>query len=112
MYLSIPITDVAPGRPAVVAAGEQDEVAVFQVGEAYYATDRRCPHRHAPLDQGTVEGTVLICPLHHFKFNLETGRCLMPKHIRVRLHPVTRQGDRLVVEVPDPKPVAVATETP
>jgi UDP-MurNAc hydroxylase len=37
----------------------------------------RCPHLRADLSKfGAVEGDVLTCTLHNWKFNLATGRCL------------------------------------
>ena len=39
-----------------------------------YIMERACPHRQADLTVfGEVEGTVLICTLHGWKFDLETG---------------------------------------
>jgi UDP-MurNAc hydroxylase len=37
----------------------------------------RCPHLSADLSKfGVIEGDVLTCTLHNWKFNLATGRCL------------------------------------
>lgn len=37
----------------------------------------RCPHLSADLSKfGAVDGDVLTCTLHNWKFNLATGRCL------------------------------------
>ena len=38
---------------------------------------RRCPHLKADLTRfGIVEGNVLTCQLHGWKFDLASGRCL------------------------------------
>ncbi|NNE12097.1 MAG: Rieske 2Fe-2S domain-containing protein [Ilumatobacter sp.] len=47
----------------------------------HYVVQRRCPHRKADLSVfGEIEaghdGDVLICTLHGWKFDCETGRCL------------------------------------
>jgi UDP-MurNAc hydroxylase len=53
--------------------------------------ERWCPHRQADLTRfGEVCDGVLTCSLHHWQFELETGRCLTSadKHLRVeRLEP-------------------------
>ncbi|WP_348994451.1 Rieske 2Fe-2S domain-containing protein [Pseudarthrobacter sp. AL20] len=32
-----------------------------------------CPHRGSPIADGTIDLQVVICPLHHHAFSLETG---------------------------------------
>jgi nitrite reductase/ring-hydroxylating ferredoxin subunit len=32
-----------------------------------------CPHRGAPLDEGTVEGEIVTCPWHGSRFSLIDG---------------------------------------
>jgi nitrite reductase (NADH) small subunit len=112
MRVTLPASEVGPDRAGAITVDDRLTVAVFQVGDAFYAIDGRCPHRGAPLAQGLVaqvNGPVIICPLHHFKFNLENGRCLLPRHLRVRTFPVSREGGDLVIDVPDPPPEAPAT---
>ena len=49
------------------------EVAIFNCGDRFLAVENRCPHRAGPLADGIVSGTVVVCPLHAWKFSLETG---------------------------------------
>jgi nitrite reductase (NADH) small subunit len=69
------------------------EVAVFRArGEEVFATQARCPHRGGPLADGTVGGAVVQCPLHGFKFDLETGKpvdndCSALETLRVDVSP-------------------------
>ena len=42
-----------------------------------YIMERACPHRQADLSVfGEIEGTTLVCTLHGWRFDLETGECL------------------------------------
>jgi UDP-MurNAc hydroxylase len=42
-----------------------------------WVVQRRCPHRNADLSVfGEIEDTTLVCTLHGWRFDLETGRCL------------------------------------
>lgn len=52
-----------------------------------WRVERWCPHRQADLaEYGSIDGTTLTCSLHHWQFDLETGRCLTSndpsKHLR------------------------------
>jgi UDP-MurNAc hydroxylase len=52
-----------------------------------YVVQRRCPHRNADLSVfGEIEGDNLVCTLHGWKFNLETGQCrnAAEKAIRIK----------------------------
>ena len=50
-----------------------------------YRIERWCPHRQADLTRfGEITDGVLTCSLHHWQFDLETGRCLTSddRHLR------------------------------
>ena len=49
------------------------KVAVFRVGERFFALKDACPHMGYSLGDGKVEGLGVICHGHDWKFDLETG---------------------------------------
>jgi 3-phenylpropionate/trans-cinnamate dioxygenase ferredoxin subunit len=53
---------------------KQGEFLLARVGNNYYAADSRCPHMKGKLAQGTLEGTVVTCPLHGSQFDLKNGK--------------------------------------
>jgi UDP-MurNAc hydroxylase len=56
------------------ASRQQDEEDI-QLGD--WIVQRRCPHLRSDLSRfGVVEGTVLTCTMHGWKYDLTTGRCL------------------------------------
>ena len=69
---SIPLRE---GR--AVTLGEQ-QIAVFNLGERFFATSNRCPHRGGPLCDGIVAGDAVVCPLHAWKVRLDTGAVERP----------------------------------
>ncbi|HSE31780.1 MAG TPA: Rieske 2Fe-2S domain-containing protein [Pyrinomonadaceae bacterium] len=59
------------------------EVAVFNIDGEYYAIDNFCPHKGAPLSEGTLCGHIIECALHGWQFDVRTGECLtVPERIR------------------------------
>jgi nitrite reductase (NADH) small subunit len=49
------------------------EIAIFNLGDRFLAVDGRCPHKGGPLAEGIVTGTTVVCPLHAWKVDLESG---------------------------------------
>ena len=42
-----------------------------------HALDNTCPHLGGSLGRGTLKANTVICPLHHWTFELETGKAVM-----------------------------------
>lgn len=70
--------ELQPGRPVPVKVG-RTEVAVYRLGQEVYAIGDLCPHQIGiRLSGGTVEGDSVVCPMHHSRFDIRTGRVLGP----------------------------------
>jgi nitrite reductase [NAD(P)H] small subunit len=54
-----------------------EDIAVFRARSGQlFAVQAACPHRGGPLADGLLGGTMLICPLHAWKFDIATGQAL------------------------------------
>jgi len=67
------VQDVVEGRGLAVEV-DGLRVAVFNDGGRYHALLGRCPHENGPMGFGWVEEGDAVCPLHHWRFRLSTGR--------------------------------------
>jgi|LakMenEpi03Aug12_release.lakeMendotaPanAssembly.Ray.scaffolds.fasta_scaffold570560_2 nitrite reductase (NADH) small subunit len=67
-----PAADLPEGACAVITAGDRD-VAVFHSDGQFLAIDDRCPHAGASLSSGHVEGGIVTCPWHAWRFRLCDG---------------------------------------
>ena len=63
------------GRGVVASPG--GPIAVFRVEGRLYAVGNACPHAGNPLVEGDVLGGTLVCAFHGWRFDLETGACLL-----------------------------------
>src|SRR5262249_38178009 len=52
------------------------ELAIFNLGDRFVATESQCPHRGGPLADGIIAGQTVVCPLHARKFDLASGGCV------------------------------------
>jgi len=69
------LSSLPPGTSREVELNGR-EIALFNVGGTLYAVSNACPHRSAPICEGLVEGTEVICPYHFARFELRSGRVL------------------------------------
>lgn len=78
-------------------AGQQ--ILLVNAEGVFKAYENRCPHQAIPLVEGKLEGCVLICRAHHWRFDLTKGLSINPKNQRLVEYPVRVNGD--VVEIGD-----------
>jgi nitrite reductase/ring-hydroxylating ferredoxin subunit len=69
MSFSIPAADVPPGTVTAAA-----RYALGNNGD-YFAVGRKCRHLRADLAGGSIDADgCLVCPWHHAKYDVRTGR--------------------------------------
>lgn len=68
----MPAADLAHGEMTGVKVGSHLYL-VANVGGQYHVADGRCPHLLGNLTKGTLDGTVVECPLHGSRFDLVDG---------------------------------------
>ena len=79
------------------------EIALFNLGSSFLATDNQCPHQGGPLCDGIVAGSSVVCPLHAWKVNLETGQVERPSHGKdhcVTTYPTRIEDGVVLIELP------------
>jgi nitrite reductase (NADH) small subunit len=104
---SIPLHE---GRNVFI--GER-ELAIFNLGNKFAAIDAACPHRGGPLCDGIVTGApslaggpvkghAVVCPLHGWKVDLNTGNVLKPDvSVKVETYEVRLNEGVIEVNLPE-----------
>ena len=91
--------DIAVGEGRVVEA-DGKTLALFNVDGAFYALDNACAHRGGPLGEGDLDGTVVVCPWHAWRWDVKTGANVNNPAVRMTCFPVSVDGGRVFVELP------------
>ena len=96
------VANVPPREGRAVLLGDH-EIALFNLGDRFLATDNRCPHQGGPLCDGIVTGSSVVCPLHAWKVNLATGQVERPTHGKdhcVRTYPARVEDGVVLIGLP------------
>lgn len=70
-----PISLVPEGRGNTFDV-KGENVAVFRVSGVLYATSDACRHEDGPLGEGDLDGPIVTCPYHDWKYDVTTGDCI------------------------------------
>uniref|UniRef100_A0A7S4HVR1 Rieske domain-containing protein n=1 Tax=Prymnesium polylepis TaxID=72548 RepID=A0A7S4HVR1_9EUKA len=70
--------DLQPSALKSTFGAGQDILIATDKGGKIFAAANVCPHIGTPLDQGTVEGNTIVCPLHRSAFDLKSGKLVGP----------------------------------
>lgn len=90
--------DLPAGEGRVVEADGR-EIALYNVGGAFYALENTCCHRGGPLGEGTLDGSIVTCPWHGWRFDVRTGESQNSPGDRVRTYDVIVEDDEVRVKV-------------
>lgn len=74
-------------------------IAILRRGEDFYAFEADCKHMKQSLGGGIVEGNILTCPAHGWKYDITTGQCLNESWARLKTFEVIVEDDIVYVEV-------------
>lgn len=83
------------------------ELAVFHLTDPdrWVVINNACPHASGNLAAGEVHRGTVTCPVHKWKFDLNTGRCVGTDDVFVKRHDCKVVGNDLMVDLNRPLPV-------
>jgi len=98
--IRVATTDEVPVGEGRVVEAEGRSLALFNVGGTFYAIDNTCPHRGGPLGDGDLEGTVVTCPWHAWRWDVTTGANSNNPAVQVACFPVQIEAGGVFLELP------------
>ncbi|MDQ3804408.1 MAG: FAD-dependent oxidoreductase [Acidobacteriota bacterium] len=103
-YREVPLaraSDLREGEMKEVTVGET-RVLLARVGGEFHAVSATCPHYGAPLAEGALCGTRVVCPWHHAAFDVTTGDLEEPPALDgLASYDVRVEGERISVRLPE-----------
>lgn len=98
------LSEIAEGKGKRIEIDDENEAAVFKVGNEYYAVDNVCPHNHnAKIYKGDIEDNFVICPVHAYRFSLLTGEQPDKSGCKLRIFEIKIRGNFIYIKKPSGK---------
>lgn len=94
------VDDFAEGEMKMAKVGER-RVAVIRTASGIHAIDNACPHQGYGLVTGALDGELVTCQWHNWKFRVDTGECVMGEE-NVPCHAVAIEDGEVHVTVVEP----------
>ena len=66
---------------------------------SFLATEIGCKHQGADLSLGKFDGMVVTCPLHGWRYDLESGKCLNHSSPDLRRYGVRLEGEEIYLSL-------------
>jgi nitrite reductase/ring-hydroxylating ferredoxin subunit len=90
--------ELAPGdvRTVTILAST---VAVFRLGDRLYGLEADCKHEGACIANGTIDGTVVACPEHGWRYDIPTGECLEKSDSKLKTYTAYMENGYIWVDV-------------
>lgn len=91
------VEELPEGESCVLTVGDRD-VAVFHSEGQFFAIDDRCPHAGSSLSTGHVEGGIVTCPWHGWRFRLNDGAWADNPKVKTGCYRVHVENDAVSID--------------
>jgi len=93
------VGDVPAGEGRVMEVGGHT-LAVFNIDGTLYCIDNTCTHRGGPLGEGDLDGRVVMCPWHAWRWDVTTGLNVNNPAVKGACFAVTVDNGDVFVDIP------------
>jgi nitrite reductase (NADH) small subunit len=98
------VSELTEGEGKNFEIDDETEIALFKIKGKIFAVDNVCPHNHIPvISRGLIDRNYVSCPVHGFKFHLQTGKQPGRAGSTLRTFEVKISEEEVYVKKPDKK---------
>lgn len=98
-FVEVAELDQIPPQTGTTVTVAGKDIALFNVDGAVYAIDDGCLHHGASLAFGKLDGKVVTCRAHGWKYDVTTGKTLHVPDYGVGCYPVKIVDRKIFVSV-------------
>jgi len=99
-FVQVAFTDDIPAGSSNVFKVKNTSVAVFHGRDGkWIATHGICPHKNGPMIDSIYGNGKLVCPLHSYSFDIQTGMCDNPDIAALKIFEVIIRNEQVLVKI-------------
>ena len=73
-------------------------MAVFKCDGKIFGVQNSCPHEGGQLCNGWLESGEVVCPLHRYRFNLQSGLCSTDPKLKIKVFKLIARDGAVMLE--------------
>ena len=93
-------SDLKAQTPAAVFPKGLPVLLVRHEGGEIYAVANKCAHMGCPLAAGKLDGHILQCPCHDWRFDIRDGKFLDAPELAVKTYPAEIEDGKIFLRIP------------
>ena len=74
-------------------------ILLVRAGGELFAIANKCAHMACPLEGGKLEGDVITCPCHDWRFNVRSGQFLDAPELRIGTFATRVEDGKVLVQL-------------
>jgi 3-phenylpropionate/trans-cinnamate dioxygenase ferredoxin subunit len=100
-WITVGTTEDIPNGTRRILEIDGQPVAVFNIGNTYYAIADICSHDDGPVAEGELFDYEIECPRHGARFDVRDGKVLtFPAIVDIPAYEVRVEGDEVQIAFP------------
>ncbi len=93
-------TAIPPGQAAFVRHRDKELAVCHVTGpDGFIVCDNACPHASGNLSAGPIHRHTVVCPVHQWKFDLDSGYCVGTCDVIVKRYESVVKAGQVWVDV-------------
>jgi len=74
-------------------------VAVFRLNDKLYGIEGDCKHMKQSIADGKIDGTVITCPHHGWRYDIPSGECLEESWAKLKTYATYVEDGHIWVDI-------------
>jgi len=93
------LSKLAEGKPSAVFPLGLPVLLILR-GAEVFALENRCAHMGCPLAAGKLDGNILQCPCHDWRFDIRDGKFIDAPELAVKTYAAEIQDGKIFLRIP------------